>query len=177
MSIPTLDTTIGGAAANSYVTLQIAEDYHDARLRSESWTNASSDDKTRALLMAAQRLNAENWLGSRAKTTQALAWPRLDVQKVDPIVFGFGTGYSGGGYYFADFYLSTEIPQQIKDAQCELALGFLEGFDEAGAEAMDSFTADGVSVKLRSSAQVGDMPSRAAQLIAPLVVGNMLMRG
>src|SRR5262247_1853050 len=130
MPLPTLDTTIGGANANTYVTLQAAEDYHDARLNSEAWTAASADDKTRALLMAAKKLDSENWLGSRATSTQRLAWPRLYVQKVDGLGSGYGWGYGYGyGWLFGDVYLSTEIPQRVKDAQCELALSMLEGGD------------------------------------------------
>src|SRR5215471_133380 len=124
MSIPALDTTIGGAAANSYVTLQNAEDYFDAQLGSEKWTDANSDDKTRALLMGAKRLQRETWLGGKVASTQRLAWPRLNVKKIDGIHpdFTWGYGYAG---FCDEYYANNEIPQQVKDAQCEFALIFL----------------------------------------------------
>jgi DnaT-like ssDNA binding protein len=174
MPIPTLDTTIGGASANSYVTLQNAEDYHDSRLNTEAWANATADNKTRALLMAANRLQSENWLGSRVTTTQRLAWPRMYVQKVDGIGPGYGWGY-GYGWLFGDVYLTTEIPQRVKDAQCELALSLLEGFDTGGEDGIDSFTADGLSIKFSSRPAGGD-PSQVDQLIAGLVAGNVVVR-
>jgi hypothetical protein len=176
MPIPDLDTTIGGASANSYVSVDDATSYLDARLNTDAWTGALPDDKQRSLLMAASRLQVENWLGSRATTTQRLVWPRLYVQKVDSIGVGWGMGYGAYGWLFGDVYLSTEIPQQVKDAQCELALAYLEGFSEGGDDAMDSFSADGVSIKLRTEKPAGGLPSKVSQLIAALVAGNMLVR-
>jgi DnaT-like ssDNA binding protein len=178
MPIPAFDTTVGGAIANSYVTEQQAEDFLDARLNSDAWTGAGADDKKRALLMAAQRLQVENWLGNRVTSTQRLAWPRIDVAKVDPVGVAFGYGGRWGyGYQFAEVYKSDEIPQPVKDAQCELALALLEGFDESGEEAMDSFTTDGVSVKLRAEKPAGGLPPKVSQLIGGLIAGNRLVRG
>src|SRR5262245_1477883 len=178
MPIPTLDTTVGGASANSYVALLDAENYLDARLNAGAWTGATSDDKTRALLMAARRLEVENWLGNRVKSTQRLAWPRLDVAKVDPIGMGYGAGYGyqWWAYPSTEYYKSDEIPQQVKDAQCELALAYLEGFDDATDEGIDSFAADGVTVKFRSERPASGLPPRVMQLIGALVAGNMLIR-
>lgn len=177
MAIPTLDTTIGGAAANSYVTLQDAENYLDAKLNSAAWTNAGADDKTRALLMAANRLQVENWLGNRVASAQRLAWPRIGVQKVDPVGAGIGYGYHVGfGYGIGEVYNSDEIPQPIKDAQCELALAYLEGFDDRQEDAIDSFSTDGVSVKFRSQRPSGGLPAIVQQLIGGLLEGNRLVR-
>jgi DnaT-like ssDNA binding protein len=178
MPIPTLDTAIGGANANSYVTLDEAESYHDSRLNSAAWTGATSDDKTRALLMAADRLQAENWLGNRVATTQRLAWPRVDVAKVDPVGAGFGYGGRWGyGYQFTEVYKSDEIPQLVKDAQCELTLAYLEGFDDGAKDALDSFTTDGTTMKFRQSRPDGELPPRVMQLIGGLIAGNRLVRG
>lgn len=181
MAIPALDTTIGGGSANSYISLADAETYFDSRLNSETWTNAESDNKTRALLMAANRLQSENWLGNRVTTTQRLAWPRLYVEKVDGIGPGYGWGYGGGysggyGWLFGDVYLSTEIPQRVRDAQCELALAFLSGFDEGGDDPMASFSADGISINFRAQRPSGAFPPPVAQLISGLVAGNVLVR-
>jgi len=185
MPLPTLDTTIGGAAANSYIDVAAADVYFDARLNTEAWTGATSDNKTRSLLMAATRLESENWLGSRVTTTQRLAWPRMYVQKVDGIGSGYGWGYGGGygwgygggyGWLFGDVYLSTEIPQRVKDAQCELALALLDDFDESGDDALDSFTADGVNMKFQSQKPAGGLPSTVGQLLGGLIGGNVLVR-
>src|SRR5688572_24107601 len=175
MAIPAIDNTVGGASANSYVEIEEAESLLDSRLNSSAWTSAESDNKKRALLMAAQRLDRENWLGSRAATTQRLAWPRVGVTKVDPAGVGIGDYHWGWGY--GEQYLSTEIPQPVKDAQCELALAYLEGFDESGKGAMDSFSAEGVSVKFRSEKPSGGLPPRVMHLIGGLIAGNRIIRG
>lgn len=176
MAIPGIDTTIGGASANSYTSMDEAEAYLDSRLNSTAWDDAGADDRKRALLMAAQRLDRENWLGSRVNSTQRLAWPRVGARKVDSVGGGWFSGYPYWGGY-GEQYTSTEIPQLVKDAQCELALAYLEGFDDGGAESMDSFTTDGVSVKLRSSKPDGGLPPRVLQLIGGLISGNVLVRG
>jgi DnaT-like ssDNA binding protein len=179
MAIPALDITVGGASANSYVTAEEAETFLDSRLNADAWTGVGVDDKTRALLMAAQRLDRENWLGNRVTTTQRLAWPRVDVAKVDPVGVGFG-GWGFGTHSYAwwsEVYKSDEIPQSVKDAQCELALAYLEGFDESGDDAIDSFSADGVSVKHRQSRPDGGLPPKVLQLIGGLIAGNRLVRG
>lgn len=185
MPIPTLNTTVGSPSANSYVTIDEAEAFFDAQLNVLAWTGATSDDKTRALLMAAKRLEIENWLGNRVTTTQRLAWPRLDVAKVDPIGVGYSYGYGGGwgygygyGYGFraTEYYPTTEIPQRVKDAQCHLALGYLSGFDEGQADGIESFSADGVSVKYRSERPASGLPVTVEQLIAGLIQGGRLVR-
>jgi DnaT-like ssDNA binding protein len=171
-------TTVGAANANSYVDVTAADNYFDDRLDAAVWTAAVTADKTRALLMAANRLQNENWLGNRVTSTQRLAWPRIDVAKVDPVgaAFGYG-GRWGYGYQFSEVYKSDEIPQPVKDAQCELALAYLEGFDDGEEDAVDSFSADGVSVEFRASRPDGGLPPRVRQLIGGLIGGNRLVRG
>src|SRR5262249_50443542 len=160
--------TIGGANANSYVDVAAADLYFDDQLNSSKWTAASTADKTRALLMAANRLQIENWLGGRVKTTQRLAWPRLDVREVDPIGMGYGTGYGYGyGYFSTEYYRSDEIPQPVKDSQCEFALVFLSGGGGGvAAGTIESFTVDALSVKFAGQGATSAVDdSRAKALI------------
>lgn len=172
--MPTLITTIGGTTANSYVSVTEADSYFDDRLNSESWSTAVADDKTRALITAAARLDDENWRGDRNTTTQALAWPRIDVEKKDAISFGtFGYG-SGYGYY--EVYPVTEIPLPVKRAQMELALAYLEGFGDDQEGGVDSFSMDGMSVSKRISRPQGSLPSPVARLLSGLIQGSKLVR-
>jgi hypothetical protein len=177
MPIPEPDTTTGGAIANSYVTVEEAENFLDARLNAGAWTNAKPDDKKRALLMAANRLDRENWLGNRVTSVQRLAWPRTGAAKVDSVGIGYGFAGHSWGWGYGETYSTDEIPQPVKDAQCELALAYLEGFDESGDDAIDSFSQDGVSVKFRASRPDGGLPPKVAQLIGGLIAGTRLVRG
>ena len=176
MPVPDLITTIGDSTSNSYITLAEASDYFDARLDGESWADETDDRHKQALLKAAKRLNGLNWLGSRVTTTQALAWPRIDVPKRDSAgvcTYGWG-GYLYSGY--GDYYRSDEIPDVIKEAQAEFAFALLEGFDDDDDDQVDSFGADGMNVHLRLSGPAGSLPSEVSRLIGGLIRGTRLMR-
>lgn len=112
MPTPTIDATPGGSAANSYCTLAEANTYHDSRLANSAWTSASSANQTVALVMAARVLDAMyDWVSWRTTTTQALEWPRTGVLAKNELV-NIG---------------DMVIPQELKNAQAELAFQLLSG--------------------------------------------------
>jgi hypothetical protein len=106
----TVIETVGGASANSFVSVAEADAYLEARLNSSAWTG--TEPKKIALIEATREFNRLDWRGDRVTTTQALVWPRLYVEKIDP---------APGDTW----YLETEIPTPIKEATIELALEFL----------------------------------------------------
>lgn len=172
-----LITTVGGASSNSFATLAEAQSFHELNFGSDAWFGTTEDSVTsqvRALVKAARRLNQENWLGSRVTSTQALSWPRDGVAKVDAVNNGF---YSYGYCTVGEVYLTTEIPQQIKDAQCLLALAYLDGFaDGEGDEVSEYSESGGVSVKFRQTRPDGELPAEVTRLISPLIQGPVLVR-
>lgn len=100
-----LDTTIGGASADSYVTLAEYEAYVVANI--DLNFNGHGHDTTHEMNLrrGAQYIDRNyTWRGFRQYETQARMWPRLDVGIVD--------GWAIDG---------DEIPQRVKDAQCEIA--------------------------------------------------------
>lgn len=72
----TVTATAGSSSANSYLSVAAADDVADDRLGTLAWTTATTDNKGRALITATRYLDQLEWLGNRATTTQALAWPR-----------------------------------------------------------------------------------------------------
>lgn len=165
----TIVTTISSASANSYVSLSDATTYFADRFGGEAWSgNGVGDDEskqTQALLTAARRMQEENWLGSRIDTTQALAWPRSGVEKPD------------GPY--RSLYLTTEIPQPVKDAQCELAL-WLMATNQRPGEAnrrVKTWSADGASATFEYQGTIQTMPSEYVSLVTPLIAGPRIRRG
>lgn len=106
----TIDATVGGASANSFVTAAEMTTYCEGRLNSSVWTAATAQEP--ALVEATRELAMLTWKGLTVTTTQALTWPRQYAENPD----------SPSCQYFA----TTEIPQRIKDATCELALQFLK---------------------------------------------------
>lgn len=153
--------TVGSATANSYVTLAEALEYFAARPNADKWLAASDARQENALRWAASRLDDERWVGARADETQALSWPRNYVYKP----------------HTATLIASDEIPQRVKDAQCEYALMVIESGvtnRASGAQNITSFSGGGVSVvrggQGTSAAQQGfTAKSAVRQLIAPFV--------
>jgi hypothetical protein len=97
-----LDTTISGAAADSYATL--AE--YQAYAANFGWTLSGTDAGDEVNLRKGRVYLDQMyiWKGYKTTGTQALEWPR--------IVSGYVDGYS---------VPSDAIPQKIKDAQMEMA--------------------------------------------------------
>lgn len=103
-----IDATVGGAAANSYITLAEAENYAQTELDISAWTGATTDRKNRSLVSATRYIDFLQFIGERASTTQALDWPRSDVETSERT------------------YPSNAIPSEIKRATFDVALALLQ---------------------------------------------------
>lgn len=103
----TVVATVGSASANSYITVATADDLANLYLGTLNWTSASTDNKGRALIMATRYLDELSYIGERATSTQALAWPRSEA--------------ACGDWSFT----TSEIPQPIKQATFDLAEALL----------------------------------------------------
>jgi hypothetical protein len=75
-----IDATVGGTAANSYITVAEGTAFADDVIGTVAWTGASADNRIRALLAATARLDELEWIGAQTATTQALAWPRTGAK-------------------------------------------------------------------------------------------------
>lgn len=123
--MPTIDATVGGASANSYELEAEADVYFDERLPLPVPWVASGQNNAAALIMATRVLESmafprrtlrkdscdclmyvtsRQWTGAPASTTQRLAWPRTGM-------------YDRNGNAIP----SNVIPQELKDAESELA--------------------------------------------------------
>ncbi len=119
----TLDATVGGANANTYITLDDANSFIEGLVLSDdaaAWDGSSNDNKNRALFTAAQRIDREKFLGARVDDTQALEWPRSGVRKPDTYTNLYGLSFPNR--LVADYYTDTEIPDRVKNAQVILAV-------------------------------------------------------
>ncbi len=161
----TIVTTIGSASANSYISEADARSYFDDRLDGRPFIEASSDDQQRVLLMAAARLNDTQWAGVRASASQSLAWPRIGVVKRDTVAFSA----------ILDQWASDEIPQFVKDAQCLLALSYLQGYEE-GAPRITKLSQDGLTLEREYAQPVGVLPAAVLRLISPYLMGTSKVR-
>lgn len=103
----------GLSNAESYASVAEADSYFTARAN-EDWDNV--EDKEAALRKATDYMlqnYRERWQGYRNSTTQALDWPRSQVEIVDA-----PSGYRS----FPAYYATNYIPPEVKKACIELAL-------------------------------------------------------
>lgn len=90
----------------NYVTLNEAQTYFDTRLNTDTWDNSSDSDKTKAITMATRAIDALNFQGEKTSSIQENQFPRDG---------------------------DIDVPQEVKDATCELALVLLDGETEEEA--------------------------------------------
>jgi hypothetical protein len=136
----TIDATVGGASANSYLTLSAAQDLIDGMVENDdvtAWASATTDQKNRALYSATQRLDRERFLGARATDTQALQWPRTGVRKPDTYINTYAVGFPFR--ITTDYFTDTEIPDQVKQAQVVLAVYLNNNKDGMGLSGLEDY--------------------------------------
>ena len=127
----TINATIKGENANSYVTLSEANDYFDTSPDSSTWTNKTDDQKKRSLISAARWIDTLVFYGDRCDDGQALKFPRNNYQ-VDGVELA-----------------CSKIPNNIKYAQYELA--------RALANDTDAMTGNVATNGNISEAKLGDL--------------------
>lgn len=152
-----LDTTPGGAAADSYATLAEANTYHtDRRVPASSWWSTATDaQKESALRMGAILLDRIfEWTGSAVDSVQARAWPRNGM-------------FTDNGFVIPNSGASS-LPIGLKEAQAEFAgqLGASDRFadNEAFKKGITSVRAGSVAVTFSDVMQQSDIEGLDAQL-------------
>lgn len=119
----TLVTTPGDPTADSFASLVEATAYFTARGET-AWTG-TDDVKEIALRRGTTYLEnqyRDRWVGINSFQTQRLSWPRVDGLR------GYYRGYTQQLLDLNGWPIPIDqVPQQIKDATCELALLVLGG--------------------------------------------------
>ena len=131
------DSTIGGASANSYVSIADADTYFDDRGKPSDWENAGLGTCQAALIYATAWLDQNfTWYSTIYSTDQALGWPRVQYYDAE--------GRQVGG--------SGVIPQKVKDAVCEMALQWIkDDFTSTDNEGIESESIGDASITYRKS--------------------------
>lgn len=110
--------------AESYISVADATTYHTNR-GNTAWTALASDTVREQCLRKATdymiQVYRENWKGYRVSDTQALDFPRNDMQRDD--IGNAMFSYSPYGYY----YPNDNVPTEVKNACAELALKAASG--------------------------------------------------
>ena len=135
-----IDATVGGASANSYITLADANSIVEGLVADDdvaAWDGSSNDNKNRALYTAAVRVDRERFLGARVTNTQALQWPRQGVRKPDTYINTYSIGFPFR--ISTDYFSETEIPEQVKKAQVILAVYLNNNRNGLGLSGLEDF--------------------------------------
>ena len=135
-----IDATVGGASANSYLTLTEANTIVEGLILDDdvtAWDSSSNDNKARALYTAAVRVDRERFLGARVTNTQALQRPRTGVRKPDTYINTYATGFPFR--ISTDYFTDTEIPEQVKKAQVILAVYLNNNRDGLGLSGLEDY--------------------------------------
>jgi hypothetical protein len=130
-----IDASVGGSAANSYGTEAEAITYFEGRLNPEGYTGAVTDTQQRALRTAVVYLDSRiEWIGDIKDqvTPQALAWPRVyDSTLTTPEDI---------------LVLGQAIPQDLKNAQFEMALYLINTGEPSEVNDLDSIKVGSLSI-------------------------------
>lgn len=137
---------------NSYVDEAAADTYFADKYGTAAWTAASSADKNGALVSATQVLDHLcEWYGNKASDSQALEFPR---------------NYSD----------ANPVPQDVKDAQCEIALNIITeaSVSQDSGDALEELKAGSVTLKFKAT---GAKNPLATQLALDLLAEYGLCQG
>jgi hypothetical protein len=97
--------------ANSYCSVDFADDYHTDHGNPTDWSTANLSNKEAALRQATEAINLGfDWKGTAINSTMALAWPRYNVEDENSYTMP-----------------ADEVPVEVKNATAYLALKVVEG--------------------------------------------------
>lgn len=91
---------------NSYRTVEEADAYFETRLNNDSWEDAETSDKEKALITATSVFDDMLWTGSVVSVSQSLAFPRV------------------GSYFDPKIGYSVTLP--VDDAPARIVKGIYE---------------------------------------------------
>lgn len=148
-----LDATVGGTAANSFMTLEEFDAYLADSLYGATLLTETDSRKEAALIMAARQLRSICYLGSKVASTQALPFPRLGLEL--------------DGHELD----STTLPSPIVIAQAELAIIYLRSAtdptleSEASAQGLTKLKAGPVELGFREGETYKSVPANIRAMI------------
>jgi len=148
----TFNSTIGDAAANSYVDVQSADDYFGGKIDGDQWSNLGQTEKQQLLSTATVRLESEQYGGQVVDKIQRLQFPRDYVKSRN--------------YPVETYYDNTLIPKEVQTATFELAMYFLQrSLDELGLsseydqETLKNYVVGPLNINMRSGMTIEKLPT------------------
>jgi len=151
----TVETGSADSDANSYTTVEFADDYIAANaFASADWLSRTEDAKQKLLVRASKYLDRNvRWNGTRVDGESGLRWPRSGV-------------YDADGFEIPD----DMIPIVLQEAVCELA-SYLMNDDwtaPQGARGIRELKVDVIDIKFDSDMVRGTLPDFIIQMLSDL---------
>lgn len=174
-----LVTTVGDATANSYGDSDGATAYFLATGRADAWETANAGHPEEWLLRAMPFIEAQDYMGVRATTEQALAFPRVGSSGQRRVTQVSGLSQTYGLYDLRDrFFASNAIPTPVINAQYEQALAIAANANWSDDRYESKTIAAGDTlIEVRNNRQLGKLCKLAAlQLDGLLLTGGSVRR-
>lgn len=155
MAVSALVTTPGGATSNAYVTLAVADQYHEDRPAvGTTWADASAAQKNAAILWATTLMDSLwEWNGDTTDEVQLLLWPRFGLFKRN----------------MREEIDRTTIPPEMQEATAEYArqllAGDLAGNSEVETQGITRLKAGSVDLSFRENVTAKFVPDTVVNLI------------
>jgi len=132
---------------DAYATITEGNEYCKQRLNSTAWTNATTTEKTQALIMASKAIDKLNLRGEKTDEAQTLEFPRYD---------------------------DTSVPDDIKFASIEIAIALLDDIDP-DIEFKNLRLISQSYASVRSSYDVNNVPEHILAGIPSIVAWRYLL--
>lgn len=161
------DTYISLADANTYVTTN----YVSTSAEAVAWTALSDANKEIYLKKATKKIDRQPLRGIKSVSTQTLEFPRAiwsETNREDYPVLHL--------YFDTNWYVQTETPQEVKDAQVEEALALAVGIDkrtELQRAGVKSFTLGKLSEQYGSPGNTQLLSHEAKELLLQYLAGSV----
>ncbi len=154
---------------NAYISIVDADAYFGMRLFSDSWNNASPDQKAQALIMATKTIDRLRFKGRKALPDQPLQFPRAYYSAALSYA-EYASNYPSDGWS-----VEKEISQLVKEACCEEAISLLKGISKRMELQHQGVTSFSVGDLSESYKNLGTrLQSREAhELLRPYLIGGV----
>lgn len=151
-----LDSTLGGASANSYKSVADADAYFELTNKATTWDAVTNKDA--CLVQATRLIETYRFAGYRSESTQSLAWPRSGLYTRDNVKIE-----------------DDEIPSDIAFAQYELALHYSTGTSSIDDRDLTTEIKVG-PITLKNEVENGDssdIETKLMSYLSPYIVGSV----
>lgn len=158
MAVSALVVTPSSATANAYVTLVVADQYHEDRPAvGTTWSLATADQKNAAILWATKLMDLLwCWEGYTTTADQALQWPRSGVLKLNE------------WEYIDEFSIPVEIQQATAEYARQLLVSDIAGNSDVETQGLKALTAGPVSLTFKDTVSAKPVPDTVVYLIPAL---------